>query len=228
LADLPIDLADSVAATIGWQVRQAEVLEGAPITDRWVVMGRSDTREDRIEVRRVWLRGAATGRWAMVLSFAAYGQSLDTSLEVGTSVHADIYPYPGVLGLRALVGRRHDEPTPCTDLAAVGGPGLSVADACAAVGSALAAEPWVERVPCCMVGTPTMQAGRWLLTDASGSVPLVAEARGLHMLLACSQGADVSLTAEFTAAGLLPLTVHLADRHIDVGPVADPSFVGAR
>ena len=43
-------LADSVAATIGWQVRQADVLAGVPETDQWVVMGRSDTREDRIEV----------------------------------------------------------------------------------------------------------------------------------------------------------------------------------
>ena len=34
------------------------------------------------------LGGTASGRWAMVLSFAAYRQSLDTSLVVGTAVHA--------------------------------------------------------------------------------------------------------------------------------------------
>ena len=33
--------------------------------------------------------------WAMVLSFAAYGQSLDTSMVVGTQVHADVFRYPG-------------------------------------------------------------------------------------------------------------------------------------
>jgi hypothetical protein len=31
--------------------------------------------------------------------------------------------------------------------------------------------------------------------------------------------------AEWTAAGLLPLTVHLADRTVDIGPVAESSFV---
>jgi hypothetical protein len=223
LGDLPPDLADSVAAAIGWQVRQAEVLEGVPVTDRWAVMGRSDTREDRIEVRRVWLRGTNTGRWAMVLSFAAYGQALDTSLEVGSVVHADVYPYPGVLGLRSLVGRRYADAEPCPQVAPLG-----VSEACAAVGTAVAAEPWVERVPCCLVATPTVQAGRWVLTDATGSVPLLAEPRNLHMVLACSQGAAVPITAEFTAAGVVPLTVHLVDRHIDVGPLADLSFVGAR
>ena len=58
-ASLPGPLADAVATTVGWQVRRADVLGGVPDTDHWVVAGRSDQREDRIEVRRHWLRGAA-------------------------------------------------------------------------------------------------------------------------------------------------------------------------
>ena len=71
------------------------MLGGVPDTDEWFVAGRSDTREDRIEVRRWWLRGAQSGRWAMLLSFAAYQQSLDDSFTVGTVVHADLHRYPG-------------------------------------------------------------------------------------------------------------------------------------
>ena len=66
---------------------------------------------DVIEVRRTWLHGADTGRWAMVLAFAAYGQTFDESLVVGDVVHADVYPYPGALGLRVLMGRLHGEAT---------------------------------------------------------------------------------------------------------------------
>jgi hypothetical protein len=221
LGTLPPALADSVAATIGWQVRQADVLAGVPHTDHWVVMGRSDTREDRIEVRRIWLRGATTGEWAMVLSFAAYQQSLDTTLAVGSQVHADLFRYPGVVALRALMGPWHGEPQP--------GPvpvGSSVADACAQVGRALAAEPWLERYAMCVVAAPTRSAGRWLLTDSTGSLPLVDGAGGVGTLLACSAGRPVTVTAEWTVAGVVPLTVHLGDRAVDIGPVADPSFVG--
>ncbi len=107
LGTLPDDLGDRVATTVGWQVRQADVLAGVPETDHWLVAGRSDTREDRIEVRRTWLRGVTSGRWALVLSFAAYRQSLDTSLEVGTTIHADLHRYPGH-ALRAI-------PVPKTD-----------------------------------------------------------------------------------------------------------------
>jgi hypothetical protein len=225
LGTLPPELADSVASTIGWQVRQADVLAGVPETDHWVVMGRSDTREDRIEVRRIWLRGSAggtgSGRWAMVLSFAAYRQSLDASLTVGTKVHADVFRYPGAVALRVLMGPRHSEAQPAAPPV-----GSSVTRGCADVGRALAAEPWLERYPMCITAAPTRAGGRWLLTDATGSLPLVDGAAGIGTLLACSAGQPVTVTAEWTAAGLVPLTVHLADRAVDIGPVADPSFVG--
>lgn len=223
LGALAPPLADSVAATIGWHVRQADVLAGVPLTDHWVVMGRSDTREDRIEVRRIWLRGAAKGQaageWAMVLSFAAYQQSLDTSFEVGTQVHADLFRYPGAVALRVLVGPRHGEPQPAPPV-----PGSSITQACSQLGAALAAEPWLERYPLCVAAAPTRVAGRWVLTDSTGSLPLV-DGTSVGTLLACSAGGPVTVTAEWTVAGLVPLTVHLADRAVDIGPVADSSFV---
>ena len=222
MGSLPPGLADSVAAAIGWQVRQADVLAGVPHTDHWAVMGRSDVREDRIEVRRLWLRGTETHSWAMLLSFAAYGQQLDTSWSVGSTVHADLFRYPGALGLRVLAGLRHGEPLRAGSVA-----GSTVAQACHEVGLAVAAEPWVERLPLCVVAAPARVAGQWVLTDPTGSLPLVAGAVGVGALLACSEGTAVPVTAEWTPSGLVPLTVHLADRAIDLGPTADPSFLAA-
>jgi hypothetical protein len=221
LGTLPPDLGDSVAATIGWQVRQADVLAGVPMTDHWVVMGRSDTREDRIEVRRIWLRGASNREWAMVLSFAAFQQTLDHSFTVGTQVHADLFRYPGAVALRVLVGPRHSEPEPAGVLV-----GSSIAEGCAQVGRALAAEPWLERYPLCVRAAPSRAGGRWVLTDSTGSLPLV-ERTAVGTLLACTAGRPTVVTAEWTVAGLVPLTVHLDDRAVDIGPVADSSFVKA-
>ena len=215
-------LADAVATAVGWQLRQADVLAGVPHTDEWVVMGRSDVREDRIEVRRVWLWGRHTQRWAMVLSFAAYQQTLDTSFEVGTVVHADLFRYPGALALRALAGPCHAAPEPALEVVAG-----SVADAAAAVGRAVTLEPWVDRYPVCVRAAPARTAGRWVLTDAVGALPIAPSAPGVAALLACSEGRLVPVTAEWTPQGLVPLTVHLPDRAVDIGPVAESSFVGA-
>mgnify|MGYP001824742201 FL=1 len=220
LGTLPSPTADAVATTVGWQVRQADVLGGVPDTDDWIVAGRSDTREDRIEVRRHWLRGATSGRWALVLSFAAYRQSLDTSLVVGTSLAADLHRYPGP-ALRALVGLRHGEP-----VAPARPPAVDIAAACDEIGSMLVAEPWLDRLPVTVRAAVTQAGPAWALTDDTGSLPVLA-VPSMATLLAVSGGAPVDMTVEWTPHGVVPLTVHLPDQAIDIGPRADDSFVSA-
>lgn len=229
--------ADGVAAAIGFTVKQADVLAGVPETGVWVVMGRSDIVEDRIVVRRLWLRDArpepsgTTQGWAVLLSFAAYGQSLDDSLAVGQSVHADLHRYPGTVALRALLGRRHDATSTSesgqgehvahvVDPVALASP--SVAAALESAGRMLAVEPWLERVPITFTASPTTHDGTWVLADHTGAVPLADPSAGgtteLATLLAASAGAPVTVTGEWTALGLAVLTVHLGDRTLDIGP----------
>ncbi len=157
----------------------------------------------------------------MLLSFAAYQQTLDDSFEVGTLVHADLHRYPGG-SLRALAGERHAEPLPLAAPQAV-----PVAAACDEIGGAVAAEPWLERFPATVRATPTVVDGRWVLADDTGSLPLLGGARSLATLVAASAGGGCAVTVEWSPWGVQPLTVHLDDRTLDVGPRADPSFVGA-
>ncbi len=224
LPSLPGNRADAVATVAGWQVRQADVLASVPETDDWIVMGRSDTREDRIEVRRVWLRGVESRRWALLLSFAAYRQPLDPSWVVGSTVHADVHRYPGG-SLRCLAGRREDP----VDLAVpdVESSAATIATACDEIGSALASEPWLEHLPVTVTVAPTVHAGRWLLTDATGALPIATDTVALGTVLAASGGEPLTITTEWTPRGVRPLTIHLGDRAIDIGPRADPGFVSA-
>jgi hypothetical protein len=84
----------------------------------------------------------------------------------------------------------------------------------------------MERYPVCVLAALARVGGRWVLTDSTGSLPLVDSSTGVGTLLACSAGRPATVTLEWTPFGLVPLTVHLADRAVDIGPVADPSFVG--
>jgi hypothetical protein len=229
LGSLPGPLADVAATSVGWQVRQADVLAGVPDTDEWVVAGRSDTREDRIEVRRHWLHGTTSGRWALVLSFAAYRQSLDTSLIVGAALSCDLHRYPGP-ALRALIGERHGDWRLGARPPAVG-----VGEACRAVGTMIAAEPWLDRVPLTVHASVRPGPHGWVLGDDEGSLPMVRLGNGgardvdrpMATLLAVSGGRAVDVTCEWTPRGVLPIAIHLDDRSIDIGPRADLSFVGA-
>ncbi len=217
----------------GWQVRKADVEASAPHTDRWLVVGRSDVREDLVEVRRVWLRGIRSGAWAMVLSFAAYRQALDATLVVGSIVDADLHRYPGS-AQRAIVGSVHGVQGDVACEAAMDVTGsataaaTSTAGACELVGVVLAGEPWLERVPAIVRAAITRGDGDWLLTDDEGSLviaPESARSDAVATLLAATCGAPATIAVEWTPRGAVPLTVFLPDRTIDVGPRADPSFV---
>lgn len=220
---LPDDLADGVAAAIGWTVRHADVLASVPETDTWRVAGRSDVVEDRITVRRTWLHGDQHG-WALLLAFAAHGQALDDTWEVGTAFEADLHRYPGTVRLRALVGRVHRPPWSAPGALC---PAASLAAVCDDVGGALAAEPWLERVPFAARVRVGSQGGRWWLHDHTGGLPLVDAAPALAVLLASTATEPVTVVCEWTPAGVVPLAVHGSDRAIDIGPRGSVGRTGA-
>ncbi|MEU4539222.1 SWIM zinc finger family protein [Streptosporangium sp. NPDC023825] len=105
---VPAGLLERVRDRIGFPVTKEEVIARGAVRDRWDVLGRRDEEHDRLIARRVWLRGRATGRAALVLSFAPVGQALDASLVTGTTIDADLAFYPGSAPLRAVVAARHD------------------------------------------------------------------------------------------------------------------------
>jgi hypothetical protein len=214
LPTLDEDLADSVRTAIGWTIRQADVLDRPPETDRWHVLGRSDTLEDRIVVRRLWLRGEQSGAWALSLSFAAYGQSLDDRFAVGSAIRADLHRYPGRNEVRCGFGHVFGDPEPI-------GPTVrsaSLAGACDEVGTALSGVPWLERWPVTVAAAPTLHQGAWLLADHTGSLPIAGLPAEWPTLVAVSGGHPVTLTAEWTPGGLVPLAAHRAEGALDLGP----------
>jgi hypothetical protein len=159
-----------------------------------------------------------------VLSFAAYRQSLDESLAVGTTIRADLHRYPGG-ALRALVGDRFGEPGDAGRYA-----GSTIAEACDDIGTLLAGEPWLDRVPAVVTAAPSAAHGQWVLTDSTGSIPLVVPRDGMHgldILLAVSAGVPVDVSVEWTPMGVVVLAVRDSQRWIDIGPRAEASFVGA-
>ncbi len=201
------NLADGVHIATGLTVAKDDVLASVPSTATWIVAGESRTREDRITVQRTWLAsaGPAPVTWAMVLAFGAFGNEVTTEYQVGTTMDADIHWYPGGINLRAIVGRT----SATSATAATSGPApTSVADAVAAYGWALAGEPWLERYPMSVEATPApLGNGRWVLSDATGALPLSPGFTRVAEVVAVSGGHPVRLVGEWSADGLLPLTM---------------------
>jgi hypothetical protein len=204
--ELPEDVAATVRSRIGFPVATEEVLAGPRLRDEWAVVGQRDEADERLTVRRVWLRGVGSGRSALVLSFAVAGQALTADLVPGTSIEADLCFYPGRLPLRALVAQRHAEARGISRP-----PGSStMEEAMREYAAALADEPWLDRWPMVLHGVVPAPAP-WRLVDRSGEA-LPLDLVDPWRLMAAAGGAPVTVAGEWSVAGLRPLALWSADR----------------
>ncbi len=203
LDSLDTALRDDVRAAIGWSLTQEKVLAcGETLRDDWIVLGEIVETEERLRTQRVWLRGAASGRPALILQFAHGAGAFAENFAAGSRFAADLTFWPGALPLRALLRARHGPPERLTTVE--GHATLGTFLDCAA--DALARQPWLERHPAILGDvTPLIaETGEWCVRDREGAtLPL---ARTDHWrLVALAGGSPLTLTAEWDGTALLPL-----------------------
>jgi hypothetical protein len=208
---LPAPLVATIRSRVGFTVDNAEVLRAGPLVrDQWLVLGSRDTADDRLTTRRLWLRGAASGRDALLLSFGRPGIAPELSLPTGLELDAELAFHPAVPVLRAALGPRHSAP---------GRPsytrprGVSIDDALGSYAAALAGDPWLDSWPTVIAdATPVPTEGGWQLVDGTGAVPLFAPSP--WRLLAASAGRPLTVFGECGHRGF-----HAVTCWTDAGPL---------
>lgn len=187
----------------GWPWPSEQVLAGPKEHDRWYVLARSETAEERVTALRTWLWGIETNRLSLVLDFARPGASPAWELWPGNVVDAAVARFPGTAQLRVIVAERSGE-------AEVGGAPPAWADlgqVAQARGDALASDPWAERWPVSVAGVvPERLGDNWGVTDRDGRyIALATDDAVGWRLLASSGGRPVGLLAEWVGESLVPL-----------------------
>ncbi|HKH92831.1 MAG TPA: SWIM zinc finger family protein [Gemmatimonadaceae bacterium] len=203
-------LRDDVRALVGWTLKDEEVIaRGTAVEDRWLVIGQRTEDEAQLRVQRTWLLGLESGRYALVLQFAVGLAPFSESLIPGTLFDARVRYWPSAHPSRALVEERRGSPESWSG-ERVGYTGFD--DLLGATTSALAAQPWLDRLPCVVrdVRPARRDAARWHLVDDAGrALPLAS--RDHRRLLAISGGHPMHVAAEWDGETLLPLAAMLGD-----------------
>lgn len=203
LDTLPAPLQSDVRTLVGWTVPQETVLAGPPLADCWQVLAQYTVEEGRVRSRTTWLRGAASGRWAMLLHYSAGGQGFDTMLPAGTEFDGALCFYPGAWPLRALV-REQSGSRPIGPVA----PSPDLDTALDGYAGALAVQPFVERYPLMLDAVVPDSASRNALRTADGRlIGLHSSFRHAMPLLALSGGHPLTVFGEWDGACLLPWSV---------------------
>ena len=181
------------------------------------VLAVRDLPDEPVPARRTWLRGRDSGRFALLLSFAAgpagrFRDNPDALLAPGTELHADMHYYPGQPPLRAAIGARSAAAAACP----VPSHAAGIAPLLGAWAAALEDDPWLTTWPALLTGTPMAPlAGsrpdgtgeRWYLADSSGAALPLQRRESLWTLLAVSGGHPVTVAGEWSPDGFVPLTV---------------------
>lgn len=213
LRDLDPGLAENVRSRVGYPVSKDEVLAQPGLDDEWLALGMVDTVEYRLESRRVWLYGAETGRWAMLLSFAPPGGSLNSEVVAGQRLRGRLHFYPGAGQLRALIGERTS-----TQDGALFPEAQPLAVTQRRFAQLLSLDPWTNRMPTAVSASPIPPARSdepWRLRDIDGAgCDVIGLPGDPWLLLACSLGRRVGIFGEWSARGFRPLSVLPDDRGI--------------
>lgn len=215
ISSLPPPAAADLRAVLGFTASQDEVMASPGVRDEWVVIGQIVEEEERLRTQRTWLFGSLTKRPALCLSFSASpSQPFDINLLPGTVVDAEMAFFPGSWPLRALVKQKHG----AAQTAAPRLPHESVAAASAFASEALAANPWLERVPFALDRvTPFRQGQGWCVCDEGlQTLPLVIPEMKAWSLLAIAGGKPISLAGEWNGEMLRPLSVWAEGRFLRV------------
>ncbi len=222
LDSLPQATQEDLRSLVGWTQEQDELLKKEGIWDRWLVMGKrveEETlgalgRSTTMKTQRTWLWGESNRQPALILSFAAPGQMLDSSLVPGTVVEAELVYFAGSHPMRALVKQHSIALSSCKNL-----PGYtSLSAATNSYSAALAANPWIDRFPIALEGVIPFYTGEnWEIRDMEGRSLRLAPGFPLNwQLLALNGGKPMAIFGEWNGECYWPLSVFADERWINL------------
>ncbi|WP_309138483.1 DUF5691 domain-containing protein [Nocardia cyriacigeorgica] len=220
LDELAPPLAASVRTHIGYPTKTDAVRVEPAVRDHWMTLGIRVTEDERLYTRRTWLYGRRSGRWALLIdhSFGSPGFAVEAPA-LGMMADADVHFYPAAAPLRALWGSAHGGAEPFTTVPHDSDTGI--VPAMDRYADALGADPWLGAWPMLLTDVvPVADEQGGYLAQSDGTALPLATVEPVWRLLGVSGGHPVTVTAEWTDSGLLPLSVLSSGDVIDVGAVA--------
>lgn len=214
--DLPDDLVADVRGEIGWTRSQDELTSQTGLRDNWCVVGQRLTQEEQLRIKRTWLIGERSSRWALILHFAAGAQPMDASLQVGSRFADELVFYPSAVPLRALrkPAAAQDRQIAAGDLPA----GLGMLAGLKAAAETLSRNPWIERWPLLLrdvvIAPAAPEPGvSCIAQDMEGrALRIRSHESQAWQLVAIGGGRPLTLFGEWDGESLSPFSAATRDR----------------
>jgi hypothetical protein len=214
LETLPEDLRADVRSLVGWTVKEDELPPDGTVSDRWLVLGRTVSADDRLTTARTWLTGEQSGRFALHLAFTVGGVNPAPLAMPGSSFHGDLVFYPSATPLRVAVGAIGDAGQAVTSLPAAS----TIAVAADTFAGMLARNPFLTSWPVALAEVVPVGRGTEMhLRDGSGVTVRATPDAIAARLLALAGGNPVAVFGLWSGRAIRVLAALADGRFVDLG-----------
>ena len=203
---LPPGLQEEIRSILGWTTKQEELFQQNPaVADQWLVLGKRIDEEDKLKVQRTWLYGLNTAQPALLLSFAAGRQVLDTTIPPGVVLDAEVVYFPSSLPIRVAIKEQRGISN--ADAVPAGLP--SIEALYTAYGTAVSSNPWLESFPAMLQQVVVIaQEDGWVIRDEAGAImPVHTRCTWGWDMLAVTGGHPCWMMGEWDGYSFIPLSV---------------------
>ncbi len=205
---LPEALVFDLEAYIGISLKKEIVrTQGKSLRDVWLLAGSvEEPVEASLRLRRTWLLGQNSQRFALLLEYAHGGMDFQAGFSTGALLEGELIFYPSAFPLRALVAESLSNATG----AASEIPGFDLLEKMATgYATAIGVQPWLLQFPVVLHQVrPYRQKEQFRLTDNAGnSIPLTNTGNSGWSLLALSAGREITVFSEWNGSSMLVISV---------------------
>ncbi|MCB0531481.1 MAG: hypothetical protein KDD14_04725 [Saprospiraceae bacterium] len=213
---LPEALISDLESVIGIALKKEAVLaEGEQITDHWAVTGaREEQVEAQLRLRRTWLLGAKSNRFALLLEYIhGHGATFLPGFEPGAILEGLLVFYPSAWPQRALAPE-----SPAVLPARIKKlPGFDLLDEMTlAYAAALGKQPWLTQFPIVLNDMLVYRENKHfrICDQADKSIPLITTEAVGWSLLALGGGQPLTVFGEWMGDALQVMSAVAEERFV--------------
>ena len=215
LEQLPTAIQYDLLSYAGITPRKEALLKhGNIVHDAWMVLGKEEGIEDKLNYRKTWLLGYQTRRYGLILDYSFGNTPYNEDYTVGGVFEGDAVFYPSNAPLRIIMKDINELERKVRRI--VGYPNLN--DFLIAYADNLANNLWQINFPCSIENLlPAFEKQQLVLVDTNeNTIPVICNAAKKWTILAMSGGHPINIFGIWKGNGLIPLSLSINKKFVSL------------
>ena len=212
MESLPENLQLELLSLVGVNQKKEDLIGQPEVEDDWMVMAQLEEQQDRLKMRRSWLKGAHTNQMALILDYAFGNDSFQNHYTPGSVFLGTVIYYPASYKSRGILKSQETIKAKIGEFD--GYP--KIENMLEDYAQALSKNPWISRFPTTFERViPVSQGDQYFIVDVDKKfLEIKLENLKIWTLLAISGGGSIDIFGEWDGKVFYPLSAVVDGRYL--------------